>query len=432
MEKLLILGASKGSAQLIDTAKKHGVWTIIAGPEGWGRSLHSFNADEIWIIDTTELDKLEARCRNECVTAVLCGISQFNIQKAIELTDRLGLPFYCTQEAWRYTTDKREFKTLCKKCGVPVAKDYSLSGYPTSADLDSIEYPCVVKAVDLSANRGMSFCSTRDEVVAACEIARSQSGSDKVIIEKMMKGREYTAHYALLRGDAALINFCAMFHEPGYPVNCYSVTSTATDKLRRYLDEVDPFFKEALKEAGATDGVAWIELMLDEDGHFYVLEMGYRLSGDLWASTMRSVCGFDSYEWLIDSVLGGGSHEERVLPEDQRKLPSRCGVTYIIWSDHRGTIGRIDGLEQVGSIRGVIDVDSAVRVGMQVDAHAYMVVITMECDGHSAAEEIIRKINNILEIEDDEGSSLMIKFDDFTTLSSVAMEGISEEGLRTL
>ena len=127
-------------------------------------------------------------------------------------------------------------------------------------------------------------------------------------------------------------------------MNCYSVTTTATDRLPQYLAEVDTPFVRALKAGGATEGVAWLELMLDDDGHFYVLEMGYRMSGDLWALPMRDVCGFDTYEWLIDVALGK-KHTVADLPAPQRAIPERCGMTYILWSEHEGTIADITGLE---------------------------------------------------------------------------------------
>lgn len=422
MDKLLILGASKGTAQLIDTAHARGVWTTLAGPDGWSRPLDSFGADEIWVVDTTDLDTLERKCRESGVRGVLCGVSQFNTENVLALTKRLGLPCYCTPDAWQYTVNKRAFKDLCIRSGVPVARDFAPNGVPTDEELELIEYPVVVKATDLSANRGMSFCNTKEEVVAACELALSVSNRDKVIIEKMMRGREYTAHYALADGEASLVNFCAMFHEPGYPVNCYSVTTTATDRLPQYLAEVDTPFVRALKAGGATEGVAWLELMLDDDGHFYVLEMGYRMSGDLWALPMRDVCGFDTYDWLIDVALGK-KHTVADLPAPQRAIPERCGMTYILWSEHEGTIADITGLEEVAAMDGVF-VDSALRVGDHVSAHAYMVVITMCAGDYREAESIVRKINDVVSIVDENGEGLVIKFSDFETLQSVAACGL--------
>lgn len=422
MKKLLVLGASRGTAQLIGTARARGVWTILAGPDGWSRPLADFGADEIWVVDTTDLDALERRCLESGVHGILCGVSQFNTENVIALTRRLGLPCYCTSDAWQYTVNKRSFKDLCVRNGVRVAKDFAPNGIPTDDELGRIEYPVVVKATDLSANRGMSFCSTKDEVVSACELALSMSGRNQVIIEKMMRGREYTAHYALSEGEASLVNFCAMFHEPGHPVNCYSITTTATDRLQQYLEEIDGPFVQALKASGATEGVAWLELMLDDDGHFYALEMGYRMSGDLWAIPMRDVCGFNTYEWLIDVALG--EKHARGLPVRQHTVPEHCGMTYILWSEHEGTVASIVGLESISAMDGVF-VDSALRTGDRVPAHAYMVVITICADSRLVAEDVVRKVNETVSILDEYGDNLYIKFDDYASLRNVAEFGQS-------
>ena len=48
------------------------------------------------------------------------------------------------------------------------------------------------------------------------------------------------------------------------------------------------------KIAGCREGICWIEMFLDEDGVFYPIEMGYRLSGDRMHIPHAAVCGFDS------------------------------------------------------------------------------------------------------------------------------------------
>ena len=136
----------------------------------------------------------------------------------MELCKRLALPCYATPDSWNYTIDKRAFKDLCISCNVPVAQDYYISKNPTEKELKKIVYPVVVKAIDQSANRGMSYCNNKDELLVACEYARSMSSSDTVIVERKLEGREYTAWYALAAGEASLVNFASMYNQPGYPI----------------------------------------------------------------------------------------------------------------------------------------------------------------------------------------------------------------------
>lgn len=67
MQKLIVLGASRGTLQLIETAQDMGIYSILVGPEGHSRSLDSFGADEVWTFDTTDIDGIVARAQEEDV-----------------------------------------------------------------------------------------------------------------------------------------------------------------------------------------------------------------------------------------------------------------------------------------------------------------------------------------------------------------------------
>ena len=230
-----------------------------------------------------------------------------------------------------------------------MAKAYHISNQPTREELERIEYPVVVKAIDQSANRGMSYCFSADEIVPAMEYARSLSGNETVIIEKMLSGTEYGAWYAMADGEARLFGFVSMLHQPEEPNNCYSVTTTVADHLDLYLKEIDPYFCQALKEGNMNEGIAWIELILDQDGHFYVLEMGYRLAGDMMAGPLKEITHFDSYSWLID-IAAGFRHKPQDLPKKQTQMYDRAGCSYILWSkDMAGSVSKIYGVEEICS-----------------------------------------------------------------------------------
>lgn len=379
-------------------------------------------ADEYWMISTADIDVLEEKCREEGVTAIMNGISTFNISVCMELCKRLNLPCYCTPESWHYTIDKRQFKDLCISCGVPVAKDYYLSKTPTEKELSEIQYPVVVKAIDQSANRGMSYCNSKEEVLAACEYARSYSASDTVIVERMLKGHEYTAWYALAGGKASLVNFGIMFEQEGYPSNCYSVTTTETNKLDLYLKEIDPYITTAFNKAGCKEGLAWIEMMLDDDGHFYVLETGYRMSGDMMALNHKNVCGFNTYAWLVD-IATGVKHSYSDLPDPERKLPERCGCTYILWSKDGGKISEITGLDEIKKLEGInLNIDGMLNVGDVVKKHQYLLVITFDTATEDEMIDVIKKINASVAVKNDTGTDIVIRFDGFERLKAIAKE----------
>ena len=418
MEKLLMLGSCKASEELFVEAKKRGFYTILADNCEFKDSKFKVHADERWLVDTSMLDVLEKKCIESGVTAIINGISTFNIGMTMELCRRLSLPCYCSPEAWHYTIDKLAFKKLCIDNMVPVAKPYTLSNPPTQQELDSIEFPVVVKAVDQSANRGMSYCNSIDELCPAIEYAKSVSKSTEVVVERKLEGIEYGAHYAIADGKATMYGFASMLSQPGEPGNCYSLTSTVADNLQKFLEEVDPFFKKALSAGNMNEGVAWIEMILDKDGHFYVLEMGYRLSGDMIAIPLKDVTGFDSYNWLLD-ISAGKQHCAHDLPSDQITKYSKQGVSYILWSnDTSGVVGAIEGIELIKSIPN-LEIIFDVKEGVKYRSNQYLVTFVFSTDTIDEMIEVISFINRNVKIFDDSGKNICIYYNDFETIKRI-------------
>lgn len=427
MEKLLMVGSCKGGQELIEEAKARNIYTIIADNCEIGKTKFPIQSDERWIIDTSNIDELEKKCRANNVTAVINAISTFNITVTMELCKRLNLPCYCSPEAWHYTVDKLAFKKLCKDNCVPVAQSYEVSTIPTMEELGSIKYPVVVKAIDQSANRGMSYCYCESELIAAIKYARSVSKSDKVIIERKLNGTEYGAHYAIVNGKANMFGYVSMLSEPGEMGNCYSITTTEADNLPIYLKEVDPYFKKVLYNGNMHNGVAWIEMILDEDGHFYVLEMGYRLSGDMMALPLKNVTGFDSYKWLLD-ISTGKKQSESDLPAQQIRLFERCGCAYILWSnDSSGTIGKISGinlLDNDSTMKIIYDV----REGSAYRKNQYLITFVFDSDTPEMMCSKIKEINKKIRIYDVNGNSIAIYFTDYERIHFMHRHELEQEG----
>ena len=418
MKKLLFLGSSKGCREMIEYARGQGIWTIVSDiddpSESWAKPL----ADEFWMISADDFDALEKKCREEGVDGVCCGISTFCIPCVIKLCERLGLPAYNTLEAWHYTMNKYDFKALCRSCGVPVSQDYFVSPVPTEKELDSIQFPVVVKAVDQSANRGMSYCYSKEEILPAIRYAHTFSKNEKTVIERMLHGVEYTAYYALVDGEASLVILFADLAQPGTPNNCYSVNITDADALETYKDEVDPYFRKALKTGGMTNGVCWIELILDEDGHFYVIEMGYRMSGDMMAIPIREVTGFDSYKWLVDYALGK-KRSISDLPPSQDRNYDKSGCGYILWSDDsKGMVADIKGLDEILSLPGV-KLTPDVHVGSPYREHQYLLTFTFTCENTEEVCRIISKINSTVKVINEKGEDIVIRFSDFEAIKKL-------------
>ena len=414
VEKLLMLGTCKGSIEMIKTAKKKGYYTIVTDYLEPEKSKAKLISDEYWMINTGDIDALEKKCLEEKVNGIVSGVSEFNLEVTMELCSRLGLQCYCTPEAWHYSRNKYDFKKLCKEAGVRMAEDYFISNPPKPEELAAVHYPVVVKAIDLSSNRGMSYCYNEDELIKACEYARGMSQSDTIIVERMLKGPEVSAVYVMAEGEIRLLSFCSMNHQPGEPENCYCISTTESKYLYRFLKEENEDIIRALKKVGCREGFAWVEMIVDEDGHFYLLEMGYRLCGDEINIPLRTVARFDVHEWIMDYALGH-RHSVDDLPPMQNDYYDTCGCVYSLWTNQSGKVGKIEGIETVLKNEDVYW-DSLIEEGDLVREHMLMGEFLFDA---SSAEEMcskIKMINELVSVKNEDGNEMVIHYTDYNHL----------------
>lgn len=424
MEKLLMMGTGLASKEIVEYAKSQGVYTIVTDYLEPEKSTAKLVSDDYWMINTGDLDELEVKCRAEGITAVICGVSEFNLEMTMALCKRLGLPCYCTPEAWHYSRDKADFKDLCKKIGAPVATDYYVSDLLTDEELAKVKFPVVVKPVDMSGNRGITYCYNKEELVDAYKYARSLSKNPKIVIERMLHGREWWSYYAIADGEIRQISLNAMEAEPGQLKNLYSLTTTITDKVKKFNREINPAVEAVLKEVGCKEGIAWVQEMLDDDGEFYIIEMGYRLPGDMPFMVYPDMFGFDTIKWLTDYARGIKNSID-MLPPAQEAEYKNCGCGYSLWTSKAGKISVIEGIDEILKIPGVTYY-SLHNVGEEFPVHRPVGVVGVYADDCEEFIQKIDQINKTIRVLDENGDDMIIRYTNFDYLRENYRMGLEE------
>lgn len=355
-KKVLILGGRPiGSCELVEFAHKCGYYAIVADYLPASQSPAKNIADENWDCSTAEVDKLAEMCRSSGVSAVLTGVHEFNIERKIELAEKLGLPSYCSMQQWRECENKASFKAWCIKFGIDVAKTYDIHD-------DHIDYPVIAKPLDGSGSRGFSICRNYEELVAGVSHAKQSSPSGKVLIEEFVEAEAAIVHYTAVNGE---IYFCGMSDKHSQSCNggarIMAIQTFPSDAIDRYLREMDGKAKNMLKAIGIKNGPFWIEIFVDEqNGRFVFNEAGYRFGGSLTNYPVMFYYGVDQLQLMFDNALGVDARYFTM--KNWRPPKSR----YCILPIHLrpGVITSIDG---VSSVRGSHDVPGWAQVHYEGD-----------------------------------------------------------------
>lgn len=427
-EKILILGSDFGTISVVKEAHKAGLYVIVA--DLMETSPSKEEADESWLISTTDIDLLETKCKENGVTALMFGASDFNISNCRIICKRLGLPIYCdNDDTWAVARNKRMFKTICKKVGAPIATDYEFNDEEIEDMVDKIVYPVVVKPCDKSGNRGMSYCSNKEELREAYKLARSIS-DESIIVERQLRGEEFNVHYVLAEGEARLLYFSSTHHEPGCASNLYSFKNTTSCHLRQYIDEVNESVKKVFEEAGCKEGIVWVDIMRDVDGKFYLLEMGYRFGGVMTYRPYSMVCGFNTVKWMLD-IARGIKHTVADLPKELNQVYMGCAASYHLFTKHAGVAKIVEGVDLLdGKEDDGIFVDMPKRAGSTVREKATMGLIGIYGKDIDDLCEKLKFVNSSLSIKDENGEDLVIVYDDFEGLCTEYKQGIKQFNIK--
>ncbi|MBQ9964073.1 MAG: ATP-grasp domain-containing protein, partial [Clostridia bacterium] len=172
-KRLLVLGGTSASLDIVKNAKQMGVYTIVTDDQKTGVAKDA--ADEAAFVSTTDFEGLSALIREKHVDGVFCGPSEFNIRNLLILCEREGLPCYTNTEIWNRCANKDEFKEYCREYGVDTPRQYDITADTTDEELERIDYPIILKPVDGCSSKGISVCRSKDEVREAYQKAMDAS-----------------------------------------------------------------------------------------------------------------------------------------------------------------------------------------------------------------------------------------------------------------
>lgn len=411
-KKLLILGGTTASLDLVHTAKQMGLYTIVTDNNETGVAKEI--ADETAMISTADIPALTAFCRDKQVDGIFCGPSEFNLRNVIRTAAEANLPCYTTIDVWERCANKDTFKQYCRDYGVDHTTEYPIHLSTPMEELEQLPYPIIVKPVDGCSSAGISVCRCAAEVPPALEKATAASRSGRIVAEQYIEngGQLFSVRYLLRDGEA--YPYFLMDTYVVDPTRREGLISAYTSAPSRYADDylthMDADVRRMLKGMGLTNGTAFIQA-LPYKGKIYFMEMGYRLSGGMLFKLTRPLTHINDMQIMLRGAVGGPyvTDEERARI-DLTAHGRRGGQLMIPLCE--GTIGRIDGLEAVTNHPAVCDCFRYYGVGDTVSPAVigtlgqHFCRITFTADTAEEESAIIRWLQDTLCIYDTEGQRM--------------------------
>ena len=415
-KKLLVLGTSVGSVDIVKYAKAEGAHVLVADYLPVEKSAAKQLADDTAMVSTLDVQALCDLVKQHHIDGVFCGVSEANIQSARKVCEISGLPTYYTDEQWNTFMNKDSFRELCRKYGVGVPTTYFTGSREQFDAVGSeglcIEYPVIVKPVDNGANVGISVCLSRETLMEAMEFAFRNSDAGKAIVEQFVNGIEISPTYVVQNGRCELVCMGSKYaYENASGLKALShayIYPAPSPCLDEYLQDVDSHVKDMVLSQGINNCTIFFQGIYS-DHKFYIFEAGLRMEGTATFRITKRMGGNSFMEFMTDNALGVQSDYD-ISREDVTFGGRKCVIFSMISTG--GIIGRVEGFEEAAAHPMVVASEQRHQVGEHVandgTLRQIMFRFVLQDDDLDNVLDTIRFIQNTVKAYDQEGNYMLI------------------------
>lgn len=332
MKKLMILGASYSQLPLYKMAKKLGIATVaVSTPGDWPCFAV---ADECSYTDISDPEAVLEAAREHHIDGITTCCLDAGIRSIGYVCEHMGLKGL---SAWAgfLCSDKYYMKEAFVKGGVRCARHICIHNREElEAALDQLDFPVILKAVDLMGSRGLFRCETREEAFAHYPDTMAATGRDYCLVEEFIQGQ-------MLGCEAMISNGKFLFCLPNNIENYQSHVPTPIghsvpyEKLGTLGSEVEHQLKLAVQALGMDNCPVNCDLM-EKDGKIYVIEITGRAGGTCLPETVGLYYDIDYYEAMVRLAL-----DMNVESLFEKKSPCTANLSHILTSDRSGILKQI-------------------------------------------------------------------------------------------
>ena len=417
-KKLLILGGAFQHAKLVREAKKLGIYTIVTDNLSPVDSPAKQIADESWMLNIYDTDAIVEKCKAENIEAVASAWLDPCQRPYTEICQKLGVPAYCNPEQVIKMTDKIAFKAMCREYGVDVIPDYSLDDVAKR----KVEFPVFVKPVDSRGSRGITICTSYDQLDEAIPFAQSESSNGEVLIEKYMENvREFHVTYFFVDGEPYLVrgsdNYCGP-KETGMDkvVSCAIYPSVFLDK---YIAGPHKNVVKMFKSLGIKNGPIFMQGFRDGD-KFRFFDPGLRFPGVDCELVIKQATDINYMKAIIDIAFTG----KCCIPNASECYKLNNKIASVLYLNVKpGKIVNIKNEDSIKNDHRVIAYLPRCKVGDTIswsyNVNQRFAEIDILADNFDELLEVMDNIQKNIFVEDENGENMIFNLFDLNRIESL-------------
>ena len=296
----MILGASYSQLPLYEAARQLGVSTVAASTPGdWpGFAV----ADESVYADITSPEAILKAAQEKEIDGIATCCLDAGVRALGYTCEQMGLIGPSAKSA-DISNDKFKMKEAFMAGGVRCARHICIHSLEELEEaLEKLEFPVVLKAVDLMGSRGIFRCNTREETFFYYNKTMEATRKDYCLVEEFIEGQVLGCEAMIQNGRLlyCLPNNIEAFQSYVPTPIGHSVPYKKQNELGR---EEEDQVKLAIRATGLDNCPVNCDL-IEKNGKIYVIEITGRAGGTCLPEMVSIYYGINYYEAIVRLALG--------------------------------------------------------------------------------------------------------------------------------
>lgn len=306
IKSVLIANRGEIACRIIKTAKRLGIHTVGVYSEADKNALAVKEADEAYLLGPSpasdsylNIPKVIEIAKETQAEAIHPGYGFLSesVEFAKACQDNGILYIGPSIKALETMGSKHKAKVFARKLEIPVIPGFEGDQKRLSHEADSLGYPLMIKAALGGGGKGMRLVNSKEgfqPALGSCQReALASFGNDEVILEKVISSPRHIEVQVF--GDTF-----------GNIVHLFERDCSLQRRHQKVMEEAPSCLSSELKEKifkAATDlardihyrNAGTVEFLVDQEGHFYFMEMNTRLQVE--HPVTEAITGLDLVEW---------------------------------------------------------------------------------------------------------------------------------------
>ncbi len=390
MKKLMILGASYSQLPLYKAARDMGISTVAVSTPGDWPGFQA--ADEASYTDISDPEAVLQAAEKFKIDGIATCCLDAGVRAIGYVCEHMGLNGM-TAKAAEISGNKYKMKEAFLAGGVRCARHICIrSREELESALGKLNFPVVVKAVDLMGSRGIFRCNSREEALANYKKTMSATRKDYCLVEEFIEGDILGCEAMMSKGK---LLYCLPNNIEAY--QSYVPTpvghSVPYRRQKELGAEVERQVRLAIKATGIDNCPVNCDL-IEKDGVIYVIEITGRAGGTCLPEMVGLYYGINYYQAIVRLALD--MEPETMFTEN---APHRANLSRTLTSERNGVVKAIHN--ENTPAEDIVDLSFNIRPGDVVrryengiDRLGQVILKGKNLDAcEKRLEEILSKIN---------------------------------------